>query len=281
MAQKTRPHTLLYYIAAVFCAFLFFTDCVHKYDFYLDHPKDTTIVIEGMITNENKRQTISVSQMAGYADNHRQPISKAMVAVTASNDSTYYYFEDTLNLGTYVSEYPFVGVSGNIYYLNVKVNGTTYTAESNMLPVSPPEKITFVRNVTGMMSIKHVAESFVADNPAMYRLDLDWSGVEGYKEYDPKLTKARLYYYSLTSVDVSQLFAPKTEKTEFPEGTMVIERKYSIDRDYELFLRSLLSETKWCGGYFDEAHGNLHTNITNGAGFFAACTVAIDTVYAK
>lgn len=280
MAQKTTPHTLLF-IAVVFCAFLFLVNCEHKYDFYLEKSKDTTIVIEGMITNENKRQTIYISIVSSYQNSTRMPISGAAVAVTASNDSSYYYIEDTLNLGTYVSEYPFVGVAGNIYYLNVKVNGTTYTAESNMLPVSPPEKITFVRNVTGMMSIKHVAESFVADNPAMYRLDLDWSGVEGYKEYDPKLTKARLYYYSLTSVDVSQLFAPKTEKTEFPEGTMVIERKYSIDRNYELFLRSLLTETKWCGGYFDEAHGNLHTNITNGAGFFAACTVAIDTVYAK
>ena len=280
MAQKTIPHTLLY-IAVVFCAFLFFVDCEHKYDFYLEKPKDTTIVIEGMITNENKRQTIYISTVSSYQDDKRMPVSGALVAVTASNDSSYYYLEDTLNRGTYISEYPFIGIAGNIYYLNIKVNGSTYTAESSMLPVTPPEKITFSKSETGMMSIKHVAESFVADNPAMYTVDLDWSGVEGYKEMNPKHTQARLYYYSLTSVDVSQLFAPKTEKIEFPVGTLVIERKYSIDHNYELFLRSLLTETKWCGGYFDEAHGNLHTNITNGAGFFAACTVAIDTVWAK
>ena len=141
MAQKTIPHTLLY-IAVVFCAFLFFVDCEHKYDFYLEKPKDTTIVIEGMITNENKRQTIYISIVSSYQNSTRMPISGAAVAVTASNDSSYYYIEDTLNLGTYVSEYPFVGVAGNIYYLNVKVNGTTYTAESNML--HPAQKAGFI-----------------------------------------------------------------------------------------------------------------------------------------
>ncbi len=281
MAQKTIPHTLPI-IAVVFCAFLFFVDCEHKYNFYLEKSKDTTIVIEGMITNENKRQTIYISTVSSYQDDKRMPISGASVAVTASNDSSYYFLEDPLNHGTYISEYPFIGIAGNIYYLNVKVNGSTYTAESAMLPVTPPEKITFYKNDNGMMGIKHVAESFVANNAAMYTVDLDWSGVDGYENADPKTTKARLYYYSLTSVDVSQLFAPKTEKTEFPQGTIVIERKYSIDHNYELFLRSLLTETKWCGGYFDEAHGNLHTNISNNAaGYFAACTVAVDTVYAK
>ena len=280
MAQINRP-IILSFFAAVVCAFFMFQSCVHKYDFYLEQPKDTTIVIEGMITNENKRQTILISTVSSYQDGSRVPVSGAFVAVTASNDSSYYYLEDTLNRGTYISEYPFIGITGNVYYLNVKVNGTTYTAESNMPPVTPPEKITFSTSETGLMSIKHVAESFVTDNPAMYTIDLDWSDVDGYRKADPKITKARLYYYSLTSVDVSQLFAPKTEKTYFPQGTMVIERKYSLDHNYELFLRSLLTETKWCGGYFDEAHGNLHTNITNGAGFFAACTVAVDTVFAK
>lgn len=281
MAQITRLK-ILSILAAVVCAFFMVQGCVHKYDFYLEQPKDTTIVIEGMITNENKRQIIYVSQVSNYQNNKRLPVSGAKVAVTASNDSSYYYLEDTSNLGMYVSEYPFIGIAGNVYYLNVKYNSVTYTAESTMMPVTPPEKITFSKGEDGMMSIQHVAESFVADNPAMYTVDLDWSGIEGYNTQDPKFTKARLYYYSLTSVDVSQLFAPKTEKTVFPQGTMVIERKYSIDRNYELFLRSLLTETKWCGGFFDEAHGNLHTNISNNAaGYFAACTVAIDTVYAN
>ena len=185
MAQITRPN-ILSVLAAVVCAFFMVQGCVHKYDFYLEQPKDTTIVIEGMITNENKRQTIYISTVSSYQDDRRVPVSGAIVAVTASNDSSYYYFEDTLNLGTYVSEYPFIGITGNVYYLNVKVNGSTYTAESNMPPVTPPEEITFSTSESGLMSIQHVAESFVTQNPAMYTIDLDWSDVEGYRKADPK-----------------------------------------------------------------------------------------------
>ena len=280
MAQKTAAHILVI-IATVFCAF-FMQSCVHKYDFYLDANKDTIFVIEGMITNEGKRQVVYISSIAGYHIAQRVPVSGAKVAVNATNGNSYYYEEDTLNRGTYVSNEQFVGIAGNIYYLNVKIGTKSYTAESAMLPVTPPEKISFSKREDGMMSINHVAESFVASNPAMYTIDLDWSNVEGYTNQDPKETKARLYYYSLTSMDVSQLFAPKNEKTYLPQGTLVVEKKYSIDHNYELFLRSLLSETKWCGGYFDEAHGNLHSNISNNAaGYFAACTVVVDTVYAN
>ena len=134
MAQITRPNILLV-LSAVVCAFFMVQGCVHKYDFYLEQPKDTTIVIEGMITNENKRQIIYVSQVSNYQNNKRLPVSGAKVAVTASNDSSYYYLEDTLNLGMYVSEYPFIGIAGNVYYLNIKYNSVTYTAESTMMPV--------------------------------------------------------------------------------------------------------------------------------------------------
>ncbi|MBO4772301.1 MAG: hypothetical protein J5595_07160, partial [Bacteroidales bacterium] len=110
---------------------------------------------------------------------------------------------------------------------------------------------------------------------------------------DPKTSQpqnANIYYYSLTTVDVSQLFAPKLADTHFPPGTQIIERKYSIDAAYENYLRSLLAETRWSGGYFDEAHGNLHTNISviasnnpdlKTAGYFSANTVYIDTLVAR
>ena len=91
-------------------------------------------------------------------------------------------------------------------------------------------------------------------------------------------------------MDVSQLFAPKVSETVFPVGTQIVERKYSIDAAYENYLRSLLAETHWSGGYFDEAHGNLHTNISilvthnpnlKTAGYFSANTVYIDTLVAR
>ncbi|MCQ2975392.1 MAG: DUF4249 domain-containing protein [Bacteroidales bacterium] len=254
--------------------------CVHKYDFYMDKSEDTTIVVEGLITNENSQHFIKISHMTGLTQETPQPISKAFVAVT-TQDSTFYFEEDTLNPGTYLSKHKFVGVAGSVYYLHIEINKTVYSAESTMLPVTPPEKITFLTNESGEYYISHVAESFVKENPAMYILDLNWQKVSGYENLPEKDVTAKLYYYSLTTVDVSQLFAPKRDDIYFPKGTQIIEKKYSLDANYELFIRSLLAETRWSGGYFDEAHGNLHSNITNGTGYFATCTVYTDTIYVE
>jgi len=44
----------------------------------------------------------------------------------------------------------------------------------------------------------------------------------------------------------------------------------------------MLLETEWRGGLFDVAHGNLETNLSQGAfGFFAVSTVIRDTIIAK
>jgi hypothetical protein len=41
-------------------------------------------------------------------------------------------------------------------------------------------------------------------------------------------------------------------------------------------------ETEWSGGVFDVQHGNVNTNLSNGAlGFFGVCMVVIDTIVFK
>lgn len=255
--------------------------CEHPYSFDYYKTNDTIIVVEGMITNENKNHYIYLSHLSGYNDTLTRPITHAFIAVT-SNDSTFYYKEDSLNPGQYYSQNPFVGVTGNTYNLHVEVGKKIYTAHCNMLPVTPPDSITFTHHKNGLLSINYVAQSLVTSNPAMYQLQLNWNDVEGYKNLPYNQASATMYYYSLTTVDISQLFIPKIQTIYFPEGTRIIERKYSLNNDYELYLRTLLAETQWSGGFFDEAHGNLHTNIDNNAvGYFAACTVYIDTIYAK
>mgnify|MGYP002623747896 FL=1 len=257
------------------------TACEHPYNFDFFKQNDTILVVEGMITNENKKHYIYLSRLSGYNDTLNRPVSRAFIAVT-SNDSTFYYHEDSTNHGQYYSRKPFVGVTGNTYNLHIEIGKKKYSAHCNMLPVTPPDTITFFHHDNGTLSIDHVAPSLVTSNPAMYQLQLDWSNVEGFEQLPHNETSATMYFYSLTTVDISQLFIPKIQTIYFPPGTRIIERKYSINTDYELYLRTLLAETQWSGGFFDEAHGNLHTNIdNNAAGYFAACTVYADTIYAK
>lgn len=260
------------------------TSCVHEFPLKEDVVDINTIVVEGYITNELKRHTIKISQLNSYYDTTVNGVTDAFVVVTSGSNT--YFFHDNGD-GTYESEDYFVGVVGNLYYLHIELDSgkTVFSAESTMLPVTPPDKITFANAADNNLVISHIAESFVSDNPAKYVLQLSWT--------DPKTStpqNAEIYYYSLTTVDISQLFAPKVAETAFPPGTQIIERKYSIDRAYENYLRSLLAETRWSGGYFDEAHGNLHTNITiltttnpylKTAGYFSANTVYIDTLVAR
>jgi len=251
--------------------------CVHEFPFRQDELDENTIVVEGYITNEYMHHTVQISRLSSYEDTVRNMLKGAYVVVS-SGDSTYYYKET--DDGIYQSENKFVGVSGNVYFLHIRINDTTViSAESRMLPVTPAEEIQFNKYPDGYRSISHIAEAFVSENPAKYEVRINWDDP---LSHEP--AKANLYYYSLTTVDISQLFAPKVQETRFPAGAQLIERKYSIDQSYETYLRSLLAEQLWSGGYFDEAHGNLHTNLLcnqshiKTAGYFSANTVYIDTL---
>jgi hypothetical protein len=110
---------------------------------------------------------------------------------------------------------------------------------------------------------------------AMYEVQLDWSSVPGYENQNPDSCKAKVYYYTLPTLDVSELFAPGIEKVTFPAGTVIIERRYSLTDEHAAFLRAVLLETTWQGGYFNTASANIPTNLSTGAmGFFGACGVA-------
>lgn len=254
--------------------------CVHEFPYTQGGVDNNTIVVEGAVTNEYQNHQIIITKLSSYGDTIRNGVKGAFVAVSAG-DSTYFYTEK--GNGLYESKNKYVGVAGNVYFMHINLGDTlVISAQSKMLPVTPPDKLTFNHLPDGNLSLMHIAESFVQDNPAKYVLHLSW------KDKESDVTrKANIYYYSLTTVDISQLFAPKVQQTHFPKGTKIIERKYSIDNGYENYLRSLLAEAWWSGGYFDEAHGNLHTNIISDkanistAGYFSASTVYIDTLIAQ
>jgi hypothetical protein len=271
-------------IALVLIIAMSASSCVHEFPFQQGDVDSNTVIVEGYITNELKRHTIKISRLNSYYDTTVNEVTSAFVSVS-SGDNTYFYHNN--GDGTYESDESFVGIVGNVYYLHIELDSgrVVLAAESTMQPVTPPDKITYKNAGNNNLTISHIAEGFVPENPAKYVLQLSWMDSETAR---PK--NAVIYYYSLTTVDVSQLFAPKVSETVFPVGTQIVERKYSIDAAYENYLRSLLAETHWSGGYFDEAHGNLHTNISilvthnpnlKTAGYFSANTVYIDTLVAR
>ena len=85
----------------------------------------------------------------------------------------------------------------------------------------------------------------------------------------------------MPTIDVSQVFAPENEKIYFPKGSIIWIRKYALSNEYAEYLRAVLLETKWRGGFLDSQPANVPSNFSNGAlGFFSVCAVTNSLQYA-
>jgi hypothetical protein len=160
-----------------------------------------------------------------------------------------------------------------MYRLGVKVMSREFSALARMVPVTPIGLFRYTADNSreGYFFITEPVSAI----PALTEYEVSWEVPGNPGERDTSV----LRYYTLSTVDVNQFFKPAGTKHSFPANSQIIRRKYSLAPDYERFIRSLLSETEWKGGWFDVLPGNLHTNLTPGAlGYFAACSVVTDTV---
>jgi hypothetical protein len=172
----------------------------------------------------------------------------------------------------YESE-PFRAVFGQAYYLYIRYQQQDYLAVTFMVPVAPLPPLE-VEEVGNLLRYK----PGTSNNPAMEEVRLDWSAVEGYLHLPPEETRAQLYYYTLETLDVPQLFAPEQQEVLFPRGTKIVRRNYSLSAEQRAFVRSFLFETQWQGSPFDAERANVLTNMQGGAlGYFAANTVVSDS----
>jgi hypothetical protein len=119
-----------------------------------------------------------------------------------------------------------------------------------------------------------VANAFSTEEAAMWELLIDWSRVPGYEHLDSLENHARMLFYTLPTLDVSEVFAPQMQSVFFPAGANITERRYSLTPGHAEFIREMLLETNWTGGLFTVTPANVATNLSNGAfGFFGACAV--------
>jgi len=235
------------------------------------------VVVDGIITNEIKYQTITLSKPVSQLNQKSQPVSGATVLVS-SELQVFSFHEDSLRPGNYISDIQFTGIRNKTYSLLITIGSKVYSAKAVL---EPPVLLTefiplqYVKNADDdMYRISKIPTNYNPANYAMFEIKLDWSLAPGYETKNPDLCKAKLYYYTLPTIDVSEVFAPGTEKITFPAGTIITQRRYSLTYDHATFIRALLLETTWAGGYFNTAPADIPTNLSEGAaGFFAACGV--------
>jgi len=260
------------YISIIFLSFVFWA-CQEPFDYYVDY-KENFVVIEALLTNEYKQQELRLTYSIKASGQDIEPIVNAVVWVETDNVIYDFIPSDSLP-GLYVSSDKFIAAIDKTYKLNVIVNDNFYTASTNVLPVSLIDTIRlgYSENLD-LYYLEYVAPIFDPFHSAMYIVYLDWSSVQGYENMPYDSTHAKMYFYTLRTMDVNELFRPMQQQVYFPKETVITVRKYSLTPFFEEYLRALLLETQWSGSLFDVEHGKVPTNIVGGAlGFFTACSV--------
>jgi len=258
---------------------IFLSACEEKIDWELQTEKVNTIVVDAIITNELKYQHIHLTKPFTSQNDSGEPVSGAQVYISAKNFTTL-FLESPENPGHYFSDYPGAGSIDVNYQLHIQHKGKTYTAEAYMIPVLPANLPTWEYDAgKDLCKISWNASQYNPSEQAMYEAIISWSHLVDTTLTDT-LTIARIKFYTLNTINVSyNIFPQDKEEVWFPRNSIAIIKKYSVTNEYGDYLRALLAEAEWQGSLFEEARGNLPTNISNGGlGYFSACSVISDTL---
>ena len=258
----------------LFLPLLLLTGCVKETSWTNATPMEPVPVVDGRLTDEVKNHEIRLTQTSDALNALPVPLSGAEVLVS-NEDSAWTLSEDTTRPGIYLTPGHFSAQTGKYYTLQVFLGDRVYTARDQMVPGAFFRELRYARNEeNGLYYVDWVANAFSAEQPAMWELLLDWSMVPGYQYSGSSETHARMLFYTLTTLDVSELFAPAMQSVYFPAGTIITERRYSLSPGHAAFVRDMLLETNWTGGLFPVAPANVSTNLSSGAlGFFGVCAV--------
>ncbi|MGD0709667.1 MAG: DUF4249 family protein [Bacteroidales bacterium] len=249
------------------------SSCEKKVDWLLQNGDTNLIIVDGIITDQDTTQSIKLSFPVTKLNAIPTPVTGATVIVS-NEDGSYPMEENPANSGIYQTTNDSVRKPGENYTLSIKYNNKNYTATTTMLPGIYPQTDSIVPDKNDSLYHISTGNNYDAVNYAMYEILIDWS--KNHKQLLTPDSSARLLYYTLPTIDESELFPPNTQSVSFPVGTVITIKRYSLTLAYAQYIRALLLETTWQGGLFDTEHANLPTNLSNGAvGFFATCGVRI------
>jgi hypothetical protein len=230
------------------------------------------VVVDAILTNELRPQEIRLSLSNPGMNQARTPAVNAAVTVS-DGSSSWEFMESKEDSGLYLSE-PFQVVIERVYRLRIIYQADTIAAEAQSVPVTAMDNMLTIHDSIRSLN-RFVFQG--SGQAAMTKVFYDWSEDTAYCN-DYGSNRAQETFYVLDNVDVNEIFSADRELIWFPAGTQVIRQKFSLAESHQEFLRSLLMETDWSGGIFDVQHGNVMTNLSNGAlGYFAVCMVVSDT----
>ncbi|MCK4922075.1 MAG: DUF4249 family protein [Bacteroidales bacterium] len=231
------------------------------------------LVVDAMITNKAGYNYVKLTLPVSQSGEVPNIVSGANVAVRTDETDFVLFTEDPINPGYYSPESNIRGVVNQFYLLYIAKDQYEFYATAAMIPVVPLSDIQYYEDQQNPGNYRIIFPE--SNNPSMIRYIADFT------DFSTGTSQQSVFYnYNLSTVDVNEFFKPAKESLSFPANTRIIRMKYSLAPDHERYIRSLLSETEWKGGWFDVMPGNLHTNLSaGGVGYFGASSLVIDTVF--
>jgi len=272
--MKSPTKNLLFLL---FVTILFQNCGVEETDWDYQNGNNGKLVVESILTTEQKTQEVRLSLSRDDINGTPTPVTDAKVSVS-NGENELLFIASTEDPGLYESPQPQPALPSKKYTLIIDWNGEIYSAQNQMVSVDLIRQVR-LQLTSGSDSIKlaNPPGVFSPDEQAMYEYNIDWSAISGNDS-----SRAQQIFYMFETIDASGIFKPNQAEVYFPSGSRIIVKKYGLNDDFAAYLRALVMEVEWQGGLLDEASSSLPTNLSNGAlGYFGACAVRIDTVWAQ
>jgi hypothetical protein len=254
-----------------------FCSCEQVIDWPYTALDEERLVVEAILTDEYRQQEIRLHGLLDTLNGESNGISGAFVELTG-NGETHLFWEAPSGLGQYISTNPMAIQPGIEYTLSIDWNQQKYQAGATAVEGYPMREFSFGSlEGTDSVFIQGSGVDYDDNEQAMYEFLIDWQHL-----VPGDSSRAKQLGYVFRSINIGQLFGPEKARLVFPRGSKVYVTKYALSDDFAEYLRSMVVETQWKGGVFEETSGNLPTNLSNGAlGYFAACTLQRDTLIAE
>lgn len=256
-------------LAIVMFSMLLFHSCIEEVKIEdLAGPTSGRLVVEGLITNEAKTHRVTLTRVtAAVAESSPAPVTGARVSIS-DGEVTWSLSEYPDGSGVYLTDSTVRGEIGKIYTLTVLIGEKVYVASDKMQPPAEfDDNDRYIAEYLGKGK-----DGYYLGGPQV----LYGSNFPARVTYQVENTPmdSILTYYSFPGVDPDNVFPTFSDQIHFRPGDRLIQTKYSLSTEHYLFLRALLLEVKYYGGFVGSVRANVPTNLSEGAlGFFGASAV--------
>lgn len=283
-----------------FISILFFS-CTEPFQINTENA-EPKLVVYGVLTNEYKRQMISLTRSAPYFDeNPNEAVLNAEVFIYGSNDTSYQLLEDSEYPGYYISEIHWIAKEGVTYYLDVKVDfdndgvidnykasmkmpQTVYLDSISVDPIVIMGHNNYALNIYGQDSLE---EDYYLFHVMINNL-LITTTLSKYIIVDDALFNGQ-YIDGLTIQyfdDISERDKDSEEERKrsiyLKPGDLVSLHPAKIEKGYYDFISQCNKERNGENPMFGGPPSNIITNISNGAvGYFTGYSLSKNLIWVK